>query len=150
MVVLARYAHTNLIAEDWRRLADFYATVFGCVPVTKEYNVRHETLDAGVRIAGAHLRGLHMRLPGCGDDGPTIEIFNYTSLEGRAKTAANRPGYGHIAFKVTDIAEARKAVIAAGGREFGEVVTLPGGLTTWCYVTDPEGNLIELLQPVAS
>jgi predicted enzyme related to lactoylglutathione lyase len=26
----ARYAHTNLIARDWRRLARFYAEAFGC------------------------------------------------------------------------------------------------------------------------
>jgi predicted enzyme related to lactoylglutathione lyase len=28
-----RYVHTNIVAEDWRRLADFYAKVFGCTPV---------------------------------------------------------------------------------------------------------------------
>ncbi len=26
----ARYVHTNLIARDWRTLADFYVGVFGC------------------------------------------------------------------------------------------------------------------------
>jgi predicted enzyme related to lactoylglutathione lyase len=90
-----------------------------------------------------------MRLPGYGDSGPTIEIFNYNFLENRSETAPNRPGYGHVAFMVNDVAEAQKAVIQAGGHEFGEIVTLPGGATTWCYVTDPEGNLIELLQPVS-
>ena len=37
----ARYAHTNLIARDWRRLVDFYQTVFGCVPF-----LRHGTSAA--------------------------------------------------------------------------------------------------------
>ena len=31
-----RYAHTNLIADDWRRLADFYIQVFACEPVSSE------------------------------------------------------------------------------------------------------------------
>ncbi len=149
MSISAKYAHTNLIAEDWRSLARFYQQVFGCVPVPPERDFQGERLDAGVRIAGAHLRGVHMRLPGHGDSGPTIEIFNYNFLENRSKAAANRPGYGHVAFMVENVAEARKAVIQAGGREFGEIVTLPGGTTTWCYVTDPEGNLIELLQPAS-
>ena len=59
----------------------------------------------------------------------------------------NRPGFGHIAFSVEDVAGARATVLAAGGKSVGEVVTvtLPGGArVTWCYVTDPEGNVIEL------
>ncbi|HET7620420.1 MAG TPA: hypothetical protein VFK39_00830 [Gemmatimonadaceae bacterium] len=42
---------------------------------------------------------------------------------------------------------AREAVLAAGGRPLGEVVTLtnaPGKRLTWVYVTDPEGNVLEL------
>ncbi|MGH6624611.1 MAG: hypothetical protein ACREBN_11585 [Burkholderiaceae bacterium] len=42
---------------------------------------------------------------------------------------------------------ARAAVRAAGGRPVGEVVTLTNAARaklTWVYVTDPEGNVIEL------
>jgi predicted enzyme related to lactoylglutathione lyase len=42
---------------------------------------------------------------------------------------------------------ARKEVLAAGGKPVGEIVALTtatGGMVTWCYVTDPEGNMIEL------
>ena len=59
----------------------------------------------------------------------------------------NRPGYQHIAFVVPSVAEAREAVVAAGGSVIGEVVTLrtaDGRFVTWAYVTDPEGNGIEL------
>ena len=43
--------------------------------------------------------------------------------------------------------EAHAQVLAAGGRAIAEIVTLtpgPGIEITWCYVTDPEGNIIEL------
>ena len=46
-----------------------------------------------------------------------------------------------------DVPAARDAVLAAGGRAIGEVVTLvnaAGKALTWVYVTDPEGNVIEL------
>ncbi|MFQ5859722.1 MAG: VOC family protein [Anaerolineae bacterium] len=147
MSIQARYVHTNLIAEDWRALADFYQHVFGCVPVPPERDFQGEALEAGTGLAGARLRGVHLRLPGYDGDGPTLEVFQYNRLESRPETAVNRPGFGHIAFSVDDVAAARDEVLAAGGRAVGEVVTLEaagGARVTWCYVTDPEGNIVEL------
>jgi predicted enzyme related to lactoylglutathione lyase len=147
MALTASYVHTNLIAEDWRALASFYQGLFGCTPVPPERDFQGEKLEAGTGLPGAHLRGVHLRLPGWGEDGPTLEIFNYTVLAERGRTAVNRPGFGHIAFSVPDVAAAQEAVLQAGGGAVGEIVTLQvasGAKVTWCYVTDPEGNLIEL------
>ncbi len=147
MGIFAKYVHTNIVAENWRMLADFYHELFGCTPVPPERDFTGERLDAGTGIQGAHLRGIHLRLPGYGDKGPTLEIFNYSILKDRGETAANRPGFGHIAFSVDDVAAAQKAVIQRGGRAVGEIVTVElatGAKITWCYVTDPEGNIIEL------
>lgn len=147
MSISARYVHTNLVARDWRALADFYQALFGCVAVPPERDFQGEELESGTGIPGAHLRGVHLRLPGYGDSGPTLEIFNYNILQEREKTAVNRPGFGHIAFSVDDVAAARQAVLNAGGRTVGEIVTLQvsaSARVTWCYVTDPEGNIIEL------
>lgn len=147
MKIPARYAHTNLIAEDWRRLAAWYEDLFGCTVVPPERNYEGDALDAGTGLHGAHMRGVHLHLPGYDEHGPTLEIYNYNMLEPRPATAVNRPGYGHIAFGVDDVAAARKIVLETGGRAVGEVVTLTtaiGTKVTWCYVTDPEGNIIEL------
>jgi predicted enzyme related to lactoylglutathione lyase len=54
---------------------------------------------------------------------------------------------GHVAFEVEDVAEALRAMTAAGGSRLGDVVTLavPGaGTITWTYARDPEENIIEL------
>ncbi len=147
MIIAAKYVHTNLIAQDWRALADFYQQIFGCVPVPPERDLKGEKLEAGTGVPGAHLRGAHLWLPGYGDNGPTLEIFNYNILEDRGKTAVNGPGFGHIAFSVENVAAAQKAVLGAGGKSIGEIVSLQiatGATVTWCYVTDPEGNVIEL------
>jgi len=147
MTIEAKYVHTNLVAQDWRRLAGFYQEVFGCIPVPPERDFQGETLEAGTRLKGAHLRGIHLRLPGYGDNGPTLEIFNYELQESHHEPAVNRPGFGHIAFQVKDVPAACQAVYSAGGRAFGEIVTLAiasGAKVTWCYVADPEGNLIEV------
>ncbi|MBN1537617.1 MAG: VOC family protein [Anaerolineales bacterium] len=142
-----KYSHTNLVAADWRNLADFYVNVFGCVLVPPERDFRGKDLDAGTGLSGAHLTGAHLRLPGYGENGPTLEIFNYDRLETRPPVAVNRSGFGHIAFSVEDVGAARQLVLKSGGGSVGEVVTLQitsGDQVTWCYVTDPEGNVIEL------
>jgi predicted enzyme related to lactoylglutathione lyase len=147
MIPGAKYGHTNLIAEDWRALARFYTELFGCVLVPPERDFRGPDLDRGAGIPGAHLTGAHLRLPGHGAEGPTLEIFHYNILEERPMVAVNRPGFGHIAFVVDDVPSARESVLAAGGRPVGEIVTLTtatGAKVTWVYVTDPEGNVIEL------
>lgn len=146
-MIAAKYVHTNLIAEDWRALAGFYQHIFGCTPVPPERDFQGEKLEAGTGIPGAHLRGIHLRLPGWGENGPTLEIFNYNVLQSRGQAAVNRPGFGHIAFSVEDVAAAQEAILQAGGHAVGEIVTLQvatGARVTWCYVTDPEGNIIEL------
>lgn len=147
MSLSARYVHTNLIAKDWRALAGFYQQTFGCVPVPPERDFKGEHLDAATGLRGAALRGVHLRLPGCGEDGPTLEIFNYGVLRERPQPAVNRPGFGHIAFLVDDVSAAREVVLQGGGQPVGEIVTLEiatGARVTWCYVSDPEGNMIEL------
>lgn len=115
------------------------------MPPERDYS--GATLEAGTGVPGAALRGIHLRLPGYGAKDPTLEILNYSILKERASTAPNRPGFGHIAFAVKDVTAARKEVLAAGGRAVGDVVMLEmadGAMVTWCYVTDPEGNIIEL------
>ena len=45
------------------------------------------------------------------------------------------------------MAEARGQVLAAGGSAVGEIVRTPvadGRELAWCYVRDPEGNILEL------
>ena len=146
-MVNAKFSHVNLVAHDWQLLAQFYEQVFGCVPVPPERDLSGEWLDDAVNVPDVHIRGMHLRLPGHGDAGPTLEIFQYSPELPHATPAANRPGFGHIAFAVDDVETARAAVLAAGGGDLGKVVKreIPGaGSITFVYLTDPEGNILEL------
>jgi catechol 2,3-dioxygenase-like lactoylglutathione lyase family enzyme len=147
MIEGARYAHTNLIARDWRALASFYQTHFGCVLVPPERDFSGPDLEAGTGVRGSALRGVQLRLPGHGPAGPILEVYNYSSLADGPAPAVNRPGLGHLAFEVASVPDARSEVLGAGGRAVGDIVSLTtaaGTRVTWCYVTDPEGNIIEL------
>jgi catechol 2,3-dioxygenase-like lactoylglutathione lyase family enzyme len=146
MIHGARYVHTNLIARDWRALVDFYCAVFGCVVSSPERDLHGASVDAGTGVPGATVTGVHLRLPGHGPDGPTLEVFNYSQLVEGQVPEVNRPGLAHLAFAVPSVPEARLSVLAAGGAPLGEVVTMAvsGKQIAWCYVRDPEGNIIEL------
>jgi Lactoylglutathione lyase and related lyases len=148
MPLHAKYTHTNLIAKDWRKLADFYIDVFGCELVPPERDLRGDPVEQGTGIPGVHLTGAHLRLPGYGESGPTLELFNYDPLLPAETKAVNRPGFGHLAFAVDDVPAAHAEVLAHGGWAVGAIVTTPIGDTghyyQWCYVTDPEGNILEL------
>jgi predicted enzyme related to lactoylglutathione lyase len=147
VIANAKYAHTNLVAGDWRSLVRFYQDVFGCVPVLPERDFSGPDLEAGTGVPGARIQGLHLRLPGHGPEGPTLEVFQYSEAASEGKAAVNRPGFAHVAFSVANVREARAEVLSHGGSPVGDVVTLAtgtGSKVTWCYVTDPEGNVIEL------
>lgn len=140
-----RFGHLNIVARDWRVLAHFYAHVFGCEILAPERNLSGPVMEAGLGVAGAALQGVHLRLPGYGEGGPTLEIYTYQPLIDMPANV-RRSGFGHIAFQVADIAATRHAVLAAGGHAVGDIVTTHAGArrVLWCYVTDPEGNGIEL------
>ncbi|MDA0814868.1 MAG: VOC family protein [Verrucomicrobia bacterium] len=147
MIANARYVHTNLVARDWRSLADFYINTFGCEPLPPERDYRGDLVDAVTGLTGAHVRGIHLKLPGFDQDGPTLEIFEYDSPASHGPSPLNRPGFAHIAFLVESVEDARIEMIANGGSPLGELVTMmiaTGAKVTLIYMKDPEGNIVEL------
>lgn len=152
MIAGARYLHTNLVARDWRALASFYESLFGCEIVPPERNYAAAEVEAGTGVLGSGLTGVHLRLPGHGDHGPTLEIYTYAVTSDGSSPAVNRPGFAHVAFAVESVPDARNQVLSAGGASVGEIVTVTtatGVEITWCYVADPEGNVIELQSSAA-
>jgi predicted enzyme related to lactoylglutathione lyase len=144
---MIRYVHTNVIAKDWRRLADFYVTVLGCVPRPPERDLSGAWVDALTGLDGAHIRGMHHVLPGFGPDGPTLEVFQYDENLANPNKGINVESFGHLAFAVDDVEATLAAVVAHGGSALGQVVRNPvAGVGTLhvVYARDPEGNILEL------
>lgn len=142
-----KYVHTNIVSENWEVLAEFYINVFDCKPVPPVRDQSGDWLDKGLGLSAAHLQGIHLRLPGCGDNGPTLEIYSYAKMEEKLPTTPNRKGYGHLAFEVDNVKEVLEKVLVNGGSKQGvisgkEVTGV--GYITFVYAKDPEGNIIEL------
>lgn len=147
MPLRAQYAHTNLVAYNWERLARFYSEVFGCESIPPERDYSGPVLERATGLPDARLTGVHLRLPGWGAAGPTLEIFQYSEAAAGGPAALNRPGFTHLAFAVEDVVAAREAVLAAGGAEVGELSvfeTADGRQVTMQYLADPEGNIVEV------
>ena len=141
------FAHVNIVARDWRKLADFYTNVFGCKPVPPERDLSGAWVDRLTGIQGVHIQGIHLRLPGYGESGPTLEIFGYDPPGAEGAKSIDSRGFAHIAFAVDDVKAALETVMTAGGGAVGETVVIgvPGkGTVTVVYATDPEGNIVEL------
>ena len=76
-----RYAHTNMIARDHKKLIAFYKAVFHCRSIGETRDLQGEWLDRLTGLSGAHIVGEHLCLPGYGEDHPTLEIFSYDHME---------------------------------------------------------------------
>jgi catechol 2,3-dioxygenase-like lactoylglutathione lyase family enzyme len=135
------------LRETGKIFADFYRAVFGCTPKPPKRKQEGEWLEQGTGVKDASLEGVHLLLPGHGDEGPTLEIYTYGNLLSSPVGPANRRGLGHIAFEVADVHATAQSVVGHGGSLAGAVTEreIEGiGVVTFVYARDPEGNLIEL------
>ena len=142
-----RYTHTNIITKDWKNLADFYINVFNCEIVQPVRNLSGDWLSKGTGVKHAHIQGTHLRLPGYGENGPTLEIYQYPEIIASGKPAANKKGFSHIAFQVTEMNVILEKALKYGAKKIGELTTHPVenvGLLTFIYISDPDGNIIEI------
>lgn len=143
-----KYIHTNIVAKDWKALSEFYIDVFDCVFKPPQRNYTGEWLDQATGLENAELEGVHLLLPGHGEDGPTLEIFNYSEIEKKDPMKANHTGFTHIAFEVDDVRETLNKALEKGATKLGEVTDREFenvGTLSLIYFRDPEGNIVEIL-----
>ncbi len=141
------YAHTNILAKDWKKLSQFYIDVFNCTPVLPERDLKGNWIDNMTNIRDVEIKGIHLALPGYKNN-PTLEIFSYNhSLEKSTPLQINELGYTHIAFRVNNVKEYVEKVLAHGGSFYGKItetdIDQVGHLTA-VYMRDPEGNILEI------
>ena len=98
-----------------------------------------ETVMGGT--PGARFRVCHIDLPA-----GTVELFEF--LEPKNATGGVAPPVAaqlHFALEVPDVDAALARVEAAGGKRYWPEVVDIGGGGHAVYVTDPDGNIIELI-----
>lgn len=123
--------HAGLPVADLERAVEWYTAVLGLVHTTTA------RVPEGVEIAFV-----------VDASGAGVELFALDAPEPPAwdgPIPALRAGTGHVAFAVGDLDLAVARAVAAGGRTVWEPRPSPKPGQRIAFVTDPDGNLVELM-----
>lgn len=146
---LLSVAHTGFTVQDVERSLAFYRDLLGMHLVSR-YETAAPYVGQVTGFAGARLKIALLKLGP--EDLHTLELLQYVSHPGApTDRATNRPGNGHLALRVDDLA-AWYERLAAAGVEFrspGPVPSIEGMNAGASAVSlrDPDGFTIELVQP---
>ena len=143
MVPLERLTHIGLGVSDLGRSLRFYRDLLGFRPV-HELEVEGEPADTLLRLNDVKLRAAYLER-----DGVTLELLHF--VRPPAPPPRRRPmhehGLTHLSFRVADLDATLAAVRAAGERVLDEtLIRVPASGAAASFVTDPDGQLIELVQ----
>jgi catechol 2,3-dioxygenase-like lactoylglutathione lyase family enzyme len=132
--------HTGITVRDLDRAVEFYRDVFG-LDVLARFSVSGEAFERGVDVSDATGRFAHLDAGGA-----RVELVEYEP-EGTPTRAerVNQPGAKHLGLEVDDI-DAFYANLPSDVETLNKPQTTESG-TTILFVVDPEGNLVEVLEP---
>ena len=137
--------HASITTKDLSRLVAFYRDVIGfTVVMESSWDSGNAGADAifGLRDTAVHMAMLrHGNL--------FLELFAFDNPEGPPgdpQRPVNAPGWTHICLNVRDI-ELEYARLSAAGVPFTTPPRTAAGLCTATYGRDPDGNIIELMEP---
>jgi catechol 2,3-dioxygenase-like lactoylglutathione lyase family enzyme len=142
-VPLQRLTHVGVCVSDLDRALAFYRDLLGFA-VEHELAVEGEPTDTLLRLRDVKLRAVYLWR-----DGVRLELLRFASPAAppaRARTL-HETGLTHLSFRVADLDATLAALRSAGVRVLDEtVIRFPEHGAAACFVTDPDGQLIELVQ----
>ena len=132
--------HIGLTVSDLERAVAFYEDVFD-LTVLSRFSVTGEGFATGVDVPNATGRFAHLDA-----DGIRLELVEYDPEgTGAHADSLNQPGAAHLGLEVDDVDDFYRA-LSEDVTTLSPPQTTESG-TTICFVKDPEGNLVEVLDP---
>jgi catechol 2,3-dioxygenase-like lactoylglutathione lyase family enzyme len=129
-------AHTCLTVSDRDRSVAFYRDILGMDLVT-QLESSGRSVDNIIGTSGVELKVAFLK---AGED--TLELHEYVSPTGRPYDCKSWDvGLCHIAFRVADLDEAYRILLAKGlqFRSEPQVFNVEGSEFRACYTSDPDG-----------
>jgi catechol 2,3-dioxygenase-like lactoylglutathione lyase family enzyme len=131
--------HVGLTVGDLEKTLAFYRDVLG-LSVVDRFEVGGDAFADAVDVEGASARFAHLEA-----DGIRLELVAYDPQESaRSAPDLNEPGATHVGLAVADL-DAFYAGLPADVPPLSEPRTTESG-TSICFLRDPEGNLVEVLE----
>ena len=143
MVPLQRLTHIGICVSDMDRALRFYRDCLG-FRHEHELRVAGEPSDTLLRLRRVDLHAVYLAR-----DGVRIELLGFASPPAPPPRprAMNEHGLTHLSFRVADLDAALAALRAAGERVLEEtVIRFPEYQSAACFILDPDGQLIELVE----
>lgn len=131
--------HTSLSVADLDAQRAWYSQALGLREVVEEFQLDEPAVRTVVLRSGSGVRLELIERAGASRDRAYADPLD----------AASTLGFGHWAVSVRDVTAAFAAIVAAGGTAVWPPADAVQPGARFAYVKDPEGNLIELIQPPA-
>ncbi len=146
--------HASWTVESMERTLPFYTDLLGLKVVHTQIQDNDYTRKL-VGIDGAILKAVLLKVPGlnAGLSGHIIELMEYIQPKGvKLDTKPCNVGAAHFAFGTLDVHTMYETMSAAGVHFVSEPVAITAGINQGgftCYLHDPDGYTLELMQPPA-
>ena len=140
--MIQRAHHTGFVVRDLEKALRFYHDVVG-LEVKNRVERTGGPISQVIGYENAHLQVAFLEVPG----GHALELIQYVNPppEERPTEERNVLGATHLALQVDDIDEMYQKLAARGARPINPPAEIVPGRTA-CYLQDPDGNWIELME----
>lgn len=141
-VVITSMNHTGFVVRDLGKSVEFYRDVIG-LELVRMLERDGPGISQVLGYEQTHIRGALLGIA----DGHFLELIQYHHPEGadRQSEERNMLGATHLAFNVDDIEATLDRLVSSGARKLNPPAEV-GPQRTVCYLQDPDGNWIELIE----
>ena len=142
--MIKRLHHTGFVVQDLESTLGFYRDVVG-LEVQRQYERKGTGIDQVIGYEDAHLK---IALLGVTGHDHILELIQYVNPPPKPRGTVERSvlGGSHLSFLVNDIQATFAKLSKNGG---AQIMNPPADVApgrTACYLQDPEGNWVELMQ----
>jgi catechol 2,3-dioxygenase-like lactoylglutathione lyase family enzyme len=132
-----RFNHVSISVADLDAQVAWYQRALGFAEVVEQYELPEPPVRTAVLQAAPGIRIELIERGGSGRAGDYSDPLDMTRSQ----------GYGHWAVDVDDLDAAFRWLLSADATEVWPPADAVAPGARFAYVKDPEGNLIELIQP---
>lgn len=148
---MRKFWHAGMVVKNLESAIEFYTEGLGLNLIATPV-VTGQGISDLVGYEGSHLKEAFLGTGGETSvmDSSTLALIEYVSPRSaeRVTSERNAIGAGHVAFLIDDLDDLFARLVDMGAGTLGPPTRI-NDVTRGCYLTDPDGNWIELVEITA-